>query len=416
MSLDAKAGSFALNGTTGNQAITGVGFQPKVVLFLWNRLLADGTDVEGAINFGVGISSSARRAAGFRSTDNSASSANAAWNRNNSCIFINGLIVVDFVSQDSDGFTINVTTNTPANAIIVNYLALGGTDLTDVAVGTIAAKTTTGNEPYTGVGFQPTALMLFAGKWSTDQLDTSTNGAFTFGFATSSAARGAVGERSRNGSNPQVSRHRQSTSKVAVSLTDAGVFTEADLVSFDSDGFTLNYTTAGGTADIIYYLALRGPQVKVGALDQPTSTGNQTTSGIGFTPKALILASANDTSANNDATNNNGQVSIGWGTSSSARGSMWAGDLTAVSPTQTDKDLDRTKIIKMLSPGTTTLNAAADLDSFAGDQFVLNWTTVDATARQVLYFALGEAGGPVLITNFSKRPLRPAIFRPGLAR
>jgi hypothetical protein len=230
---------------------------------------------------------------------------------------------------------------------------------------------------------------LSAGKWSTDTLDTSTNGAFTFGFAASSTSRGVVGERSKNAANPQIAKHRQSTSKVAISLSDAGVAGEADFVSFDSDGFTLNYTTAPATADIMYYLALRGPQVAVGALNQPGSTGNQTTSGLSFTPKALILASANNTSANNDATNNDGQVSIGWGTSSTARGSIWAGDLTGVSPTQADKDLDRTKILKMFTPGTPTLNAAADLDSFGSGQFVLNWTTVDATARQVLYFALG---------------------------
>jgi hypothetical protein len=386
----AKAGSFATNTTTGNQSITGVGFQPKVVLFFLNRRVSDGTAADAMIGFGVGISSSARRAAGFLSPDALTTSANTAWNRNNSCFYISGnVIAADFVSQDSDGFTFNITSNTPGEATIINYLALGGDGLTNVAVGTIAARTTTGNEAYTGVGFQPTALMLFAGKWSTDSLDTNTNGAFTLGFGTSNTERGVVGERSRNGSNPQVARHRQSTSKIAVSLSDSGVFTEVDLNSLDSDGFTLNHTTASGTADIMYYLALRGPQFKVGSFNQPTSTGTQQITGMGFDPKALMLLSANDVSANNDATNNNGQISLGWGTSSSARGSMFAGDLTGVSPTQADKDLDRTKIIKLFSPGTPTLNAAADLDGFISGGAELNWTTVDATARQVLYLAIG---------------------------
>lgn len=388
--LQAHTGSFAATGTTGTQAITGVGFQPKVVQFFYNRRVTDGTTGDAFIGYGVGISSSARRATAFLSADASTSSSNVAVNRNNSCIYFPGAIVVaDFVSQDADGFTINWTTNTPGEATIVNYLALGGASLTDVAVGTITAKTTTGNEAYTGVGFQPTALLVFAGKWSTDQLDAGTNGAFTFGFATSSTARGAVSERSRNASNPQVAKHRQSTSKIAISLTDAGVFTEADLVSFDADGFTLNYTTAGGTADVVYYLALRGPSVKVGAFNQATSTGSQATTGVGFQPKALLLASANNTSANNDATNNNGQVSLGWGTSSTARGSIWAGDVTGVSLTQADKDLDRAKILKLFSPGTPTLNAAADLVTFDSDGFTLNWITADATARQILYFAIG---------------------------
>ena len=33
-----KAGSFTGSGSTGNQSVTGVGFQPKVVLFRYNML------------------------------------------------------------------------------------------------------------------------------------------------------------------------------------------------------------------------------------------------------------------------------------------------------------------------------------------------------------------------------------------
>jgi hypothetical protein len=295
----------------------------------------------------------------------------------------------DLVSMDADGFTLNWSF-VDGGSQLINYLALGGTSLSNVGLGTIAAKTTTGNQAYTGVGFQPTALMLFAGKWSTEPLNTNTNGAFTYGFATSSSARGAVAQRSKNSVNPQVAKHRQSASKVAISLTDAGVFTEADFVSFDADGFTLNYTTSGGTADTIYYLALRGPSVKVGTFNQATATGNQATSGVGFTPKALLLLSGNDTSANNDNTLADAQISIGAASSTTERFSLWTGERDAVSPTDADRNLDQTKAIKLFSAGTPTLNAAADLNSFDSDGFTLNWTTADATARQVLYFAIGN--------------------------
>lgn len=417
MSLLAKAGSFAGSGSTGNQAVTGVGFQPSVVIFWWNILSADGSGSDFVLGFGVGISSSDRRATGNYSTDNVATSSNSAWNQSTTCIYApSGTPRADFVSQDTDGFTINWVSATTS---IVNFLALGGTDLTNVKSGAIAAKTTTGNQAYTGVGFQPTCLLLFAGKFSTDPLDQSTNGAAMIGFASGATERGCVAWRNKNGVNPQVAKHRQSKSKVAISLTDAGIFTEADFVSFDSDGFTLNFTTAGGTADALYYIALRGPRFKVSSFNQATSTGNQALTGAGFTPKASLALSANNTAANDDATNANAQLSLGAATGTSSRGCIWAGETDAVSPTQADRNLDRTKLIRMIAPNTLTVNAAADHVSFDSDGQTVNWTTADATARESLILWIGDADVTPPATpdpSFQVRLTRPAMFLPGTLR
>lgn len=416
MALNAKVGSFNGSGSTGNQDITGVGFQPSAVLFWSNPETADGSGIHFEFGFGVGISSSDHRAAGSLSQDALTSSSNSAWNQSSSCIYTpGGSPRADFVLHDTDGFRINWISGSTR---VINYLALGGTDLTNVKSGAIAAKTTTGNQPYTGVGFQPTALILFAGKFSTDPLDQLTNGAATFGFVTSPTARGCVAWRNKNGANPQVAKHRQSKSKVAISLTDTGVFTEADFVSFDPDGFTLNFTTAGGSADVLYYLALRGPQFKVSSFNQPAATGDQTITGAGFTPKVSLMLSANDTTANNDATNAHALMSLGVATGTAARGCVWAGESDAVSPTVADHNLDRTKLIKMISNSSLTVNAAADHVSFNSDGQVINWTAADATAREVLVLWIGDASSAVDQGNVSFRPisLRPAIFKPGRAR
>lgn len=417
MALNTKAGSFAGSGGTGNQAVTGVGFQPTVVIFWWNLGASDGNAVDFVLGFGVSVSSSERRAVGNFSQDNVTSSANQAWNQSGHCIYSSGGVPrADFVSQDSDGFTVNWASATNS---VINYLALGGSDLTNIKTGAVAAKTTTGNQAYTGVGFQPTALILFAGKFSTDPLDQLTNGAAMIGFATSSSERGCVSWRNKNAANPQVAKHRQSTSKIAISLTDAGVFTEADFVSFDSDGFTLNFTTAGGSADVVYYLALRGPQFKVSSLAQPATTGNQALTGSGFTPKASLMISANDTTANNDGTRAHALVSLGAATGTSDRGCIWAGESDAVSPTVADHNLDRTKLIKMISNSSLTVNAAADHVSFDSNGQTINWTAADATARETLVLWMGDAAvGGVDQGDVSFRPnnLRPAIFKPGRAR
>ncbi|HEU5130445.1 MAG TPA: hypothetical protein VFT26_00035, partial [Pyrinomonadaceae bacterium] len=310
--LLAKAGSFSASGSTGNQSVTGIGFQPKVVLFRYNMMSGDGSSADSVIGFGVGVSSSDRRVAGDYSNYNLSTSSHNAWNQSSYCIYTpGGSSRADFVSMDSDGFTINWA---GSSQMVVQYLALGGDAITHVKTGSAAAKTTTGNQSYTGLGFQPTALLVWAGKFSTTPLDQSTNGNGLFGFATSSSSRGMVAWRNLHNSNPQVAKRRQSTQRILSSTT---TFTEADFVSFDSDGFTLNYPTAGGNADIFYYLALRGPHFKVSTFNQATTTGNQSLTGAGFTPKASLMMSANDVSGNNDAAQAHARVSFGWATGTS---------------------------------------------------------------------------------------------------
>ena len=380
-----KAGTFTGSGSTGNQSVTGVGFQPKVVLFRYNLQTSTGSGADSVIGFGVGVSSSDRRVSGDYSNNNLSTSNHAAWNQDTYCIYgPSGTPRADFVSLDSDGFTINWGSS---SSMIVSYLALGGDELTNVKTGAASAKTSTGNQSYTGVGFQPTALIVFAGKFSTSPLDQSTNGSGLFGFATSSSARGMVAWRNQNGSNPQVAKHRQSTQRI---LSTTTTFTEADFVSFDSDGFTLNYTTAGGSADVFYYLALRGPQVKVSSFNQATSTGNQSLTGAGFTPKAAIMMSANDVSGNNDAAQAHARVSFGWATGTSDRSSFWIGETDNVSPTVAYRNIDTAKLLKMMTESASpTVNAAADHVSFDSDGQTINWTTADSTARQILVLWLG---------------------------
>lgn len=384
--LSAKAGTFTGSGSTGNQSITGVGFQPKVVLFRYNMSTTTGSQSDSVIGFGVGVSSSDRRTSGDYSNHNVSTSSHGAWNQDTYVIYTpSGSSRADFVSMDSDGFTINWVTS---SSMVVQYLALGGDAVTNVKTGSAAAKTTTGNQSYTGLGFQPTALLVWAGKFSTSPLDQSTNGNGLFGFASSSSARGMVAWRNVNGSNPQVAKHRQSTQRM---LSTTTTFTEADFVSFDSDGFTLNYTTAGGSADVFYYLAIRGPQFKVSSFNQPASTGNQSLTGAGFTPKASIMMSANDVSSNNDAAQAHARASFGWATGTSERGSFWIGETDNVSPTVAHRNLDNTKLIKLMTESASpTVNAAADHVSFDSDGQTINWSTADATARQIIVLWIGQ--------------------------
>jgi len=102
--------------------------------------------------------------------------------------------------------------------------------------------------------------------------------------------------------------------------------------------------------------------------------------------------SANDVSANNDAAQAHARASFGWATGTSERASWWLGETDNVSPTVASRNLDRTKLIKMMTEGASpTVQAAADHVSFDSDGQTINWTTADATARQIIVLWIGNA-------------------------
>jgi hypothetical protein len=130
----------------------------------------------------------------------------------------------------------------------------------------------------------------------------------------------------------------------------------------------------------------------VSSFNQATSTGNQSLTGAGFMPKAAIMMSANDVSANNDAAQAHARASFGWATGTSERASLWIGETDNVSPTVAWRNHDSTKLIKLMtesSGGSPTVNAAADHVSFDSDGQTINWTTADGTARQILVLWIG---------------------------
>jgi len=393
--LDVKVGSFTLNTSTGNQAVTGVGFQPTIVLFFYNVSTGDGASVDAAGGFGVGISSTARHAVGWWSEDAQATADVVRCAQVDAAIcnrIGTSNLVADFVSQDVNGFTINITASF-GSATVVNYIALAGTDLTNVFVGNATVPASTGTQDYTGVGFEPDAMIFFQSTSSTAQeVLTGGNVLGFIGTASSASDQGVTALRQTDGSAAADTAHYQSTSSVLASVTASAVFWEGALASFDADGFTINWTTVA-SGRYFYYVALKGAQFKSGTFNQATGTGNQSVTGLGLDPSVVLFTSANAaTSASVDA---DSQFSYGAGASSSARFAQWSGGNDAADPMEEDSVLENDEVLVMYAPdGTPTLNAEADYVSDGSGSFTVNWSTADATAREILYFAIGTTAAP----------------------
>jgi hypothetical protein len=111
-------------------------------------------------------------------------------------------------------------------------------------VGTFTSPASTGSFAVTGVGFKPKGLIIFSGLSSNSTTATS-----MFGAADSTSQFSVFAT-----SNSTSFRRAIATSILnVISTTDGSTSAAASLSSFDSDGFTLNFTTAA--ASTFYYMA-----------------------------------------------------------------------------------------------------------------------------------------------------------------
>lgn len=141
------------------------------------------------------------------------------------------------------------------------YLCLadsaGGTTF---KAGTETQKTSTGTKATTGLGFAPGALIV-AGIGKTNVAGASQNDDYLSIGAYDGTIHAAWWRGSKSSQNPTSTATRYVTDKILThsqppSTTDA----EASVASLDSDGFTLNWTTADATARAFGYLAIQSEQ------------------------------------------------------------------------------------------------------------------------------------------------------------
>lgn len=395
MAAQYKAGTFTSPTSTGNQATTGVGFQPKAVIFIFEKQTSAGSGTDYLHGMGFGISSSSRLAISCVYLDNVAggtakgaraqSNAHAIYAYNTTTAATSAFLVADVVSLDSDGFTLNFTT-VQASGYLVSYIAIGGADVSNVALKQLQAPAGTGSQAYTGVGFKSDVIITISNT------DTSTGPGNSFnagavaamGFGTAAAHKASSG-----GGDETAGAFSAKAQKTDVTLTvnpvSANVRFEATLTSFDTDGFTWNWTTTSVNR-YVHVLCIKGGQYKLGTFNQATSTGNQSVSGAGFAALGVMLASVDAASSTSVASNND--FSLGGASSSSSRWATWLG--SSGDPTVVDHYHDDSNVLRMLTEGTPTAVTTADYVSNDSDGFTINNTTVDATGREVVYLIFGS--------------------------
>jgi hypothetical protein len=400
-----KQGTFTKIGTTATQAVH-VGFQAKALIFYWvNNNSGLGDDINSG--FGFVDDSVNQRAIGFGHIDNKGSSSikQITKQSRNRCILITDAAGASVVAEAQlslfavDGFTLNWTVN-DGNTQTIHYIALGGSDITNVQAGDFG--TGGGTQDYTMVGFEPDFLMFMSVVSNSWETASTTSAEANIGFATSSTEEGGIGVSFAYGSGLPA-KVRQRTDNSIVSLKFDG--TEASLGhlnTFLSNGFRIDYTATYLVS--CSYLAIKGGAYKVGSFNKKSDgTGTQTISDVGFQPSGLILASSNQNT--NAAIQSDARISFGASDGTNER-AIWFDDIDGGSggggtKTVTDYDQSTTKVAyhaTTVNDSPPTLDAAADLSEFNGSGFNLNWTTNNSDQDEIIYVAFATsnppAGGP----------------------
>jgi hypothetical protein len=396
--VNVKVGTFTKITTTGSQTVSGLGFQPKAIIFYWSRNTANAT-AAAPRSQGVGFTDCTNQRAVAIAEDDNAGTSNAGRYRTESNVIVilsDGTPTVGsratFTSCNSDGFTINWAVS-EASAHIINYIAIGGTDVTNVKAGTFTLAASTGIQNITGVGFQPDFAMFLQGF--TEAVDTASAGLeMGMGFADYNNNQGSILNcvRDAQANNSTKYSLQRTDNVILLSSTACAIDALAAFNGFSSNGFSLNVSDAPAAATPIFYLAIKGGSYQVGNFSQPTTTGTQTISGLGFQPNSVVLFSDNQVAGTALAAPST--FSIGAANATTSRAAVW-GQSRNVDPSQTAVYTDNSKIMIMRTlsgtGGAGTINAQADFNGFTSGGFQLNWTTADTTQRQIIYWAFGPS-------------------------
>ncbi len=393
-----KAGRFVQPASTGDQAITGLGFKPNVVLFWMTNNTADGSLAN--MQLGVGAATGSSQQWYYAGSAMDASTSFVAIRRLAQSaigtVAAGGSIALaegQLKSLDPDGFTVTWTTS-DSRRRIVTYLALSG--LTNAYAGYYTTPTSVGAKAITGVGFQPDAVLLM-GPAATSTCILPCQGAsyLRYGVGYASSPSTAVNSDFFFDESTLVSSSYQRPGDIAADLSGTSLAAEALLQSLDPDGFTLNYTTDTASSRYQFFVALKGARFYAGSFNQATSTGSQSITSPGFRPDAVLFASGNR--ASSTAVASGAELSLGMATSPTNRFSIFVGGNSDGTHTHASQSIDSSTALKLMtaSGATPTTQAAFDFVSNDASGFTINNTVTDGTSREIPYLAVGSTVSPV---------------------
>ena len=414
MAFQCKVGAFSSGTGAVNSTIdVTCGFQPQAVILWWSGI----TGTSDACTFGdsfwgTGFFTQTERAFQSLTDDNGAGSqGSSATGGTSSCVDIlqvnsvtlDGRLDVDsFANWPSDGFRLIVDDTMPID-LRIGFIAFGGSDITNVDI--ISYTETVGsNSP--SVGFQPDVIFYLP------QHATSAAGSWSFGVATAAQLNACLMGGTDQGSASADTATYCGTEVICATVntaTPTTLQTTTVIDSITSTGWTL--TNVGGSVTR-NALAIQGGKWKSGTLSTRTDSNGISISGLGGTPKGVLVASGNRTQSSSSGTAPL-KFSLGAGTSTSERHAQTyvsqngSGNMRVVRAVEHDEIY-----INVTAPGSDgadgasgTVEGLMDVQSVDSDGFTFVMDDTDSSAFFCWYVMCGQAAEAS--TNMAKAYLPP---------
>jgi len=406
MALSAAIG--ALTWTTGGAGTTfivsGLSFQPKAIIAwcMGTARTTDGAETNyGDVSVGFATSTSDRRCI-ISTAENGAGSALCATGYLTTCLLAlsDGSAAdqgrLDVSSIASDGFVLIVDAAAVA-AKRVMWLAVGGSDITNVATGEISEPAATGTQDYTSAGFQPDVVLFAGAKQTTADGRTAIDNGCCFGAADGSANQFVFAMNSDDGSaNMDTDRYGLSGECLAT-ITEAGGNPNAIavLTTMLSNGFTLNWTARATTNRKSIYLAIKGGSWKVGTytIDMTTLSNTAAVSGLSSQPAGCLQATHWTSAQASGTSTTQGYLGLGAFTSTSSRqgSTVWDQDAAGSAAIMHSVEYDQVLTVPNNTPA---IDASVDVSAVASDGFTMIVDDASATPGATMvvgYVAFGDA-------------------------
>jgi hypothetical protein len=419
MALEVRKGTITApsTGTTPvRQNVTGLPFQPKAVVFFSAGISTSNTSTQAIIEMFGAMTSATAQFVVANADDGNISTTNAGrvarFGTECICLLSNGTPTIEklakFVSFNADGFSIDWTQVSTTTGLIVHYLAIGGTDVTNATIVEVTPNTTTnGVTQAISMGFQPDCVLTCSPAVpSTTAIVDST---ISIGAATRlpSTKQYATFWFDNDGATATDAAVYSTTARMGATPSSTAI-KDADfsLSSWDASGITINWNDAvATTTQRFYMLALKGGQYDLVNVTAASATGNQNVP-VSFQPTGLLMFGSGeitDTDTTASSATTESMYYVGAADSVINQGGVVYNTVDASTRGPFRRN-SNTLFWQQITTTNGTSAAAASVTALSASQVTLNWTTANTATRKAAMVVFGStATAPPTI------PPRPTV-------
>lgn len=402
MGVSSAVGS--LNTTTGiagsTVVVAGLGFQPVVVFFWWSGR-TETIDAAGRAThtrgFGAAVSATDRRRANTLSQDTPTSMVTNRSQDDTECIAIATILdavdgLMDLQSMDSGGFTL-VVDDAFAASYRIHYLAVGGSDITNVTGSFFTKATITGNQDITSLAFQPDLVLLFGSGQTTMGGTVATDSRLYMGAFDAAGRQACYAGGSNDGAaNAQTLSYANDVEcfaqfDAAITVTND----RAQWVAMLANGFRINWIeNTGATADDISFIALKGGGYYVGSvLTQTDTVTDIVASGFGFQPASALFVSSGKAKNVADTVTDDDEWSCGAFSDTANRAACAVADDDAAATAVVSTAIEHDEVYVNIDATTGSVEGLMDIKSVDSGGFTCIMDDADPAQAFVWYVAFG---------------------------